>query len=163
MFGFIKKEETFNPVFTGVKAGEFCNVYNLPVSFSGAVAWLREQLAAGREAAFGERKAGNIAALVSCGATAFAERTRYEAAKRDSEIAALQAENSALNGTVCALRDSLDQACKDNEALQAELDDACEDADALCDALDEADELIASLRSAMTEDRKCGKRKKGAN
>ena len=155
MFGF-KKESVFDTQLVGVDESN-CPITGMPSRYRLAVNWVDGQLSKGRESA-------KIAGLVMEEARKFASRIGESAAKRDSEIAALQAENSALNGTVCALRDSLDQACKDNEALQAELDDACEDADALCDALDEADELIASLEgviAAMAQGRPGKKPKKG--
>ena len=103
MFGF-KKESVFDTQLVGVDESN-CPITGMPSRYRLTINWVNGQLSKGRESA-------KIAGLVMEEARKFASRIGESAAKRDSEIAALRAEISALTGTVCALRDGLGTAVR---------------------------------------------------
>ena len=133
MFGF-KKESVFDTRLVGVD-GSIAPVTNVPGTLRLAFNWVDGQLAKGREAV-------RVANLVISEAKRFAGRAGENAAKRDSEIAALRAENKTLRIEIGELRDSLDQVCKDNGELSAGLGEAYGDVEDLCDALDKAEDQL---------------------
>jgi chromosome segregation ATPase len=159
MFGF-KKESVFDTRLVGVDESN-CPITGMPSRYWLTLKWVDGQLSKGREAV-------KIAGMVMDEAGKFAERMGSLAGKRDAEVAAANAENAELRAENAALRDALDQACKDNEAIEAELDELYDDAAVLCDLLDEADgqagfyeDVITAMRGSV-QPQAAKKGKKGA-